>query len=226
MTILRIIRNSAARNSERLRKIVEYLRSREFDVEYPFNNMGTAFRATYGKNNHNRKIALLAEYDALPEIGHACGHSAICSISILAALALKKLQDQLDADIHIIGTPAEETYGGKCIMVEDGVFDQYDFAILVHPNHFSAPGANLLALDSAIYDFYGKASHGAAAPWEGINALNAARLLFDSVDMFRQHVGDPMCGFMALSITAVLQPTSSLITLKFPCILALLTGII
>ena len=169
-------------------KIVEYLRSRDFDVEYPFNNMGTAFRATYGKNNHHRKIALLAEYDALPEIGHACGHSAICSISILAALALKKLQDQLDADIHIIGTPAEETYGGKCIMVEDGVFDQYDFAILVHPNHFSASGANLLALDSAIYDFYGKASHGAAAPWEGINALNAARLLFDSVDMFRQHV--------------------------------------
>lgn len=173
---------------ETSKKIVEFLRSRQYDVVYPFNNMATAFKATYGRNHHHRKIALLAEYDALPEIGHACGHSAICSISILAAFALAMLQDQLDADIHIIGTPAEETYGGKCIMVEDGVFDQYDFAILVHPNNFSAPSANLLALDSAIYDFCGKASHAAAAPWEGNNALNAARLLFDSVDMFRQHV--------------------------------------
>lgn len=169
-------------------KIVEYLSSRQFQVEYPFNNMATAFRATWGRNNHQRKIALLAEYDALPGIGHACGHSAICSISILAALALAKLQEQLDADIHIIGTPAEETYGGKCIMADDGVFDRYDFAILVHPNNSSATKANLLALDSAIYDFCGKSSHAAAAPWEGNNALNAARLLFDGTDMLRQHV--------------------------------------
>lgn len=173
---------------ETSKKIVGFLKEKLYNVEYPFNNMDTAFRAIFGKNNHHRKIALLAEYDALPEIGHACGHSAICSISILSALALEKLQDSLDADIHIIGTPAEETYGGKCIMVEDGIFDQYNFAILVHPNNFSAPKVNLLALDSAIYDFYGKTAHAAAAPWEGNNALNASRLLFDGIDMLRQHV--------------------------------------
>ena len=192
---------------ETSKKIVKFLKKNLYNVVYPFNDMDTAFRAICGENSHQRKIALLAEYDALPEIGHACGHSAICSISVLAAIALAGLQDCLDADVHIIGTPAEETYGGKCTMAEDGVFDQYDFAILVHPYNFSAPKANLLALDSAIYDFHGKTAHAAAAPWEGINALNAARLLFDGTDMLRQHVkpdvrihGVINCGGVAANI--------------------------
>lgn len=168
-------------------KIVSLLKKHGYHVEYPFAGMETAFKGVYGDDNHKYKIAILTEYDALPQIGHACGHCLSGSISILAALATQEMQEELNADIHIIGTPAEETDGSKCHMVEDGIFDTYDMAIMVHLYNENLISPKLQALTSFIYEFHGKSAHASAAPWEGRNAFNAAQLMFHAVDMLRQH---------------------------------------
>ena len=168
--------------------IVDLLKSEGFDVEYPYCDIATAFKGTYGKGGHKYKIALLAEYDALPEIGHACGHCVSGSISVLSAIALKDLQDELDADIDIFGTPEEEVDGAKCRMVDAGCFDDYDLAIMIHLYDKNQLYCTLLALSTYQYTFHGKAAHASAAPWEGNNALNGAQLMMHAVDMMRQHV--------------------------------------
>lgn len=173
---------------ETSRKIVELLRRNGYQVEYPCAGLPTAFRAVYGPGGHSRKLAILTEYDALPEIGHACGHCLSGSISILAALALRELQDALDVDVHLVGTPVEETDGAKCGMVERGVFDGYDMAVMVHLYNSNMLAPKLQALACYEYTFHGKAAHASAAPWEGVNALNAVQLMFHAIDMMRQHV--------------------------------------
>lgn len=178
----------SGQETETCRKMVSLLRDRGCRVETPFAGLPTAFRGIFGPDNHTHKIAILAEYDALPEIGHACGHCLSGSISILAALALRRLQDQLDADVHIIGTPAEEDLGGKAVMVKGGVFDGYDMAMMVHLYDRNLLASKLLAMDSYMYHFRGKAAHASNAPWEGANALNAAQLMLHAMDMLRQHV--------------------------------------
>jgi len=171
-------------------RIVEYLRSQGWEVEYPFAGYDTAFKAVVaGGNNHKRKPAILTEYDAL-EIGHACGHCVSAATSVLAGVSLAKLADELDADIHIMGTPIEETYGAKCTMVNDGVFDDYDMAMMVHMYNRNLTKTKLLAKDSYLYKFHGKSAHAASAPWEGDNALNGVTLMFHAMDMLRQHVRD------------------------------------
>ena len=99
-------------------RISNVLQEEGFTVTRNFAGMETAFLAIYGENNHKRKVAILAEYDALPEIGHACGHSVSGSSSVLAGIAIKNLQNRINADVHIIGTPLEETDGGKVTMNE------------------------------------------------------------------------------------------------------------
>lgn len=173
---------------ETSRKIVELLQKKGFATEYPFAGLDTAFRGIYGANNHKYKIAILAEYDALPGIGHACGHCVSGSISVLAGIAMTELQDELDADIHVIGTPIEETDGAKCAMVEKGVFKDYDMAMMIHLYDQNLIYCVLNGLASYIYTFHGKAAHASAAPWEGINALNAAQIMFHGTDCLRQHV--------------------------------------
>lgn len=169
--------------------IVDLLRKHGIAVEYPFNNMETAFKGTINKGKE-KKFALLTEYDALRGMGHACGHCASGSISVLAALVLNSIRDEIDAQIDIIGTPDEEITGGKIYMAKDGVFDQYDTAIMIHMFGKNAVSMPFLALDAYIYKFTGAPAHAAAAPWEGRNALNAVRLTFDALDMMRQHVTD------------------------------------
>ena len=178
----------SGKEKETSRKIVELLRSKGFEVEYPFAGFDYAFKGVHGKNNHKYKIAILTEYDALPELGHACGHCVSGSISVLAGIAMSGLQDELDADIHVIGTPQEETEGAKTVMCLDGVFDNYDMAMMIHLYDQNLVYCNLFGLISWQYDFYGKAAHAAAAPWEGRNALNGAQLMMHAVDMMRQHV--------------------------------------
>ncbi len=168
--------------------IVEYLKEVGYDVEFPFCGLDTAFKAVYGKNNKTRKIAFMVEYDALPEIGHACGHCTSAAISILAGVALKDLSEELDADIHIIGTPDEEAYGHKITLIDKGVFDEYDLASMVHLYSENMVKLVVQALDAYIITFKGKTAHGAAAPWEGRNALNGVQLFFHATDMLRQHV--------------------------------------
>ena len=166
-------------------KIVEFMKAEGFEVEYPFCGIETAFKAVYGTDNHKYKIAVLAEYDALPEIGHACGHNVSGAISVLAALAVKGLQDELDADIHLIGTPEEEADGAKCAMCDQGIFKEYDMAMMVHLYDQNMTYCTLNGLASFMYNFHGKASHAGAAPWEGQNALNAAQLMLHGIDCIR-----------------------------------------
>lgn len=173
---------------ESSRKIVELLRSHGYTVEYPFDGLATAFRAVSGSGGHRHKAAILTEYDALPQIGHACGHNVSAAISVLAGLALQELQDELDCDVYVFGTPIEESDGAKCQMVQDGVFDGFDFAMMIHLYDTNQLYCKLLALDSYLYTFHGKAAHASTAPWEGTNALNAAQLMMHAVDMLRQHV--------------------------------------
>ncbi|MBK5252905.1 MAG: M20 family metallopeptidase [Peptostreptococcaceae bacterium] len=173
---------------ESSKKAVTLLEKHGFTVEYPFAGMDTAFKAIHGNQNHKNKVALLAEYDALPGIGHACGHSISGAMSMLAAISLVQCQDELDADIHVIGTPAEETVGTKCEMADRGIFDDYEMAMMVHIDNQSVPVVNMLAMDSYIYTFKGKPAHAAAAPWEGKNAFNGVQLMFHGIDMLRQHV--------------------------------------
>lgn len=168
--------------------IVRTLEEQGFVCETEFDGIPNAFRAVCGPNDHKYKVAVLAEFDALPGLGHACGHCLSGSISCLAAAALKDLQDELDTDIHVIGTPAEETLGRKCDMTDHGVFDQYDMAIMVHLYNYNLVFPHLLALAAYFYEFHGKAAHSAAAPWDGVNAFNAAQLQFHGLDMLRQHL--------------------------------------
>ncbi len=174
--------------AESSKRIVELLKEKGFTVEYPFAGFDYAFKASHGSNNHEYRVAILTEYDALPELGHACGHCVSGSISVLASLALINVQDELDIDIHVIGTPQEETEGAKTIMSRNGIFDEYDMAMMVHLYDQNLIYCNLLGLLSRQFEFRGKAAHASAAPWEGVNALNAAQLMFHGVDMMRQHV--------------------------------------
>ena len=173
---------------ESSRKIVELLKHKGFDVEYPFAGLPTSFKATYGRNDHKYKVAIMTEYDALPGIGHACGHCVSGAISVLAGIAASKLQDALDADIDVIGPPVEETDGAKCALIKKGVFDHYDMAMMIHLYDQNLIYCTLNGLASYLYTFHGKAAHASAAPWDGINALNAAQLMFHGTDCLRQHV--------------------------------------
>ena len=173
---------------ETSKKIASLMRERGYAVEFPFAGFDTAFRGIYGANDHKHKIAVMVEYDALPEIGHACGHCLSAAISLLAGFAMKDLQDALDADIHLVGTPNEEAGGVKCVMVRHGVFDEYDMAIMVHLHNRNLIAPKLQAMDSYLYKFYGRSAHASQKPWDGINALNAVQLTFHAIDMLRQHV--------------------------------------
>lgn len=172
--------------------LVEYMKKKGFKVQYPYSGFETAFRAEYGKKGP--KIAFLAEYDALPGYGknkvngHACGHNWIASTAAGAAVVLAELADEIGMRVVLIGTPAEETYGTKVKMVDNGVFDDIDIVMQAHLSHATATCSVALAMDALIFDYKGKASHSAGAPWNGINALDSVQLLFAGINALRQHV--------------------------------------
>jgi len=169
-------------------RMVDILKDLGFEVEYPFAGIQTAFRGIRGRGK-GPVVALMVEYDALPEIGHACGHCLHGSMSILAAAGLTGLMKDIEGTLWVVGTPAEETNGAKVAMVEQGVFDEVDLALMIHCNsRDNFVRYRSLALDPLKFSFHGKTAHAAGAPWEGLNALNGVQLLFHSIDMLRQHV--------------------------------------
>ena len=162
-------------------------------VTYEFCHLPTAFKASAVKvYNPKGRLAILCEYDALPAVGHACGHCASGSMSVLAALALHKMQQEgvaFNMDIDIIGTPDEEAMGCKVDMCNAGVFKEYDFAIMVHlDGEETRPNSQFLALDCFRATFHGKPAHAAGEPWNGINAVNGVQLAIHAMDMLRQQV--------------------------------------
>lgn len=169
-------------------KIVEVLKKHGFSVEYPFMGIPYSFLAAKGRKG-GPKAAILVEYDALPEIGHACGHNLHGAMSVLAGAALAPLMDEVGGELLVVGTPAEETNGAKVEMAEKGLFDGCDFAMMIH-SHCGKTIVQYrsLALFPVEFVFTGQTSHAAASPWEGRNALNGLQLFFHAVDMLRQHV--------------------------------------
>lgn len=175
---------------ETVKKITTILTDNNIKVEKEFAGLPTAFRATIKEDpNSNVRIGILMEYDALPEIGHACGHSASGSLSLLSALALARMSEHLEGNIDLIGTPDEEVAGRKIDIGNQGYFDDYNYVIMIHMNSdVTLPSLQFLALSDLEINFTGVTAHASASPWEGNNALNGAMLALHGIDMLRQHV--------------------------------------
>jgi amidohydrolase len=146
----------------------------------------TAFDARVGTEGPT--VAVLCEYDALPGIGHACGHNIIAAAGLGAALVLAGLADELGGRLAVLGTPAEEGGGGKVFMIERGAFAGVDAAMMVHPADADLRSMQTLAIHQIKVHYQGVAAHAAAAPWAGANALDAAVLGYVNVAALRQHI--------------------------------------
>ena len=172
---------------ESSRKMVEILKEAGFEVTYPYAGYETAFHALFD-NGDGPEVAILTEYDALPEIGHGCGHNLHGSLSMLTGLALKDLKDSYKGKLHVIGTPAEEENGAKIGMAAQGIFDNMSLAMMMHSWSGGKCRADMDALSLRCYfvEFYGQAAHAVAAPWEGRSALAAARKFLDLIDARRE----------------------------------------
>jgi len=168
--------------------LIAYLQDKGFQIETGIAGLATAFKATYGQGSP--KVAVIAEYDALPKLGHACGHNIIATSSVGAGVAAKVAADAFGGSIIVIGTPAEEIFGGKIDMVNAAVFDDLDIAMMVHPSTLNAATILALALNNLEVEFSGKPVHAAAHPYKGINALEAMILSFNSINSLRQHIKD------------------------------------
>ena len=177
-------------------RVCALLEKEGFAVEREFAGVDHAFRAIRlpeGKH-YAHKMAVLTEYDALPGLGadggpgHACGHNVSCAVSVLAGLSLNALQEALDTEIHIVGTPAEEVISGKVMMEKAGVWNSYDFAMMVHMDADNMTSPIALSTSQLSVVYHGRSAHASGAPWLGQNALNGARLTLDAIDMLRQHI--------------------------------------
>ena len=166
--------------------LTRYLEENGFALERGICELPTAFKASYGKGRP--AIAILAEYDALPNLGHACGHNLIATSAVSAGVASKVVISQFGGSILVIGTPAEEGYGGKIIMADEGAFKNLDIAMMVHPGTDDNAITRALACQNLDIEFFGKAAHAAARPEAGINALEAMLQSFAAINSLRQHI--------------------------------------
>ncbi|MEU6833044.1 M20 family metallopeptidase [Nocardia beijingensis] len=167
-------------------KTIAPLAERGFEIEVGVAELPTAFRARYGSGSLT--VGVCAEYDALPEIGHACGHNIIAASAVGAALGLAEVADALDLTVLVFGTPAEESGGGKVLMLERGVFDDVAMAMMVHPGPLDIVGARSLALADVSVVFHGREAHASAAPEQGRNAGDAVTVAQVALGLLRQHL--------------------------------------
>ncbi|MFI8996531.1 M20 family metallopeptidase [Streptomyces sp. NPDC053542] len=157
-----------------------------FTVERRVAGLDTAFTAVRGSGD--LVIGVCAEYDALPGMGHACGHNVNGAAALGAALALGEVADGLGITVKLLGTPAEEDGGGKVYMIEDGLFDDVAVAMMVHANDADTVGNGSLAIGSWNIAYTGRPAHAAAAPWEGRNALDALTVAQTGLGLLRQQL--------------------------------------
>ncbi|WP_133014293.1 M20 family metallopeptidase [Clostridium cuniculi] len=168
--------------------LTTFLKEHNFKIESPIADMATAFKATFDSGKPGMTIGYLCEYDALPKIGHGCGHNMIGVMSAGAGVALSKVLHEIGGKVIVYGTPAEETNGGKVILAEAGVFDELDAAMIVHPDGETRASGSSSALYPIRFIYKGKTAHAASCPEKGINALNSVIQLFNGIDALRQHV--------------------------------------
>jgi amidohydrolase len=166
--------------------LTEMLAEAGFKVEKNICNLPTAFKAQIG--NGPLHIAICAEYDALPEIGHACGHNIIAAAAVGAAIAASSVVQQLDLTISVIGTPAEENGGGKILLLERGAFEGYHAAMMVHPAHVDILMPEIIAVAILEIFYQGKEAHASMSPQSGINAADALTIAQVAIGLLRQHI--------------------------------------
>jgi amidohydrolase len=166
----------------------DYLEGNGFAVERGICDIPTAFRAVQGSGQP--RLAFIAEYDALPGVGHGCGHNIIGTASTAAGLAAKAVQGETGGTLLVIGTPAEEAAGGKVYMAARGAFDDLDCAMMVHPGNRDVAVTYALACLELEVEFHGKAAHAAARPEAGLNALDAMIAAFSGIGLLRQQLRD------------------------------------
>ena len=166
--------------------LTAFLEQRGFALERGAYGIETAFVARYGSCSPT--IAVLCEYDALPEIGHACGHNLIAASGAAAGLGLKEALGDGEGTLLVLGTPAEEGGGGKIVMIERGAFEEVDAAFMVHPSPGNNAWPAIMALHELEVEFFGKNAHAAAYPWEGVNALDAFVLAYNGIAVLRQQL--------------------------------------
>jgi len=168
--------------------LTDFLGRKDFKVETGLAGVATAFRATI-ETGAGPTIAILCEYDALPGIGHACGHNVIATSGVGAGAALAAVKAQLPKGrVQVIGTPAEEGGGGKIKLIQGGVFKDVDCAMMIHGFDRTLLHQNLLGIVRVTLEYSGKAAHASADPWVGVNALDACIQTFNAVSMLRQQV--------------------------------------
>lgn len=168
------------------RLLSDFLENNGFAVERGVGGLETSFVAKIGEKKP--KIALLAEYDALPAVGHACGHNMIGVMSCGAAVGFKNAVKNIDFTLMVIGCPAEEHGAGKKDLIKAGIFDDIDVAMMIHPASMSTGYDIAYAIKRYKIEFFGKSAHAAADPSKGINALDAMILLFSSIGLLRQQL--------------------------------------
>ncbi len=170
--------------AERLTQAVE---GHGINVQREAFGLKTGYAAQFGKAS-GPNIAILSEYDALPGIGHACGHNIIATSGYGAAIALSKLNGRLPGRVRYLGTPAEERYGGKEIMARQGAFEKCDAAMMIHPSNENLVTMPCIAIAEVEAIYHGRSAHASAMPYRGLNALDAVVTAYQSIAQLRQHI--------------------------------------
>ena len=178
--------------------LCDYLSKHDFKVKKGLANLPTSFLAE-NKGQKSRKIGFISEYDALPELGHACGHNIIAMASIAAGVALNKIIGSRFCQIKIFGTPGEESGGGKVLIAKEDYFKGMDAIMMIHPSNETRADVSFLALTEIDIEFIGKSAHASASPEDGLNALDAIIATFNSISSLRQHLpkGDKIHGIIS-----------------------------
>ncbi len=168
--------------------LVDFLGKNGFKVKSGVGGLETAFVARTGSQKKKPVVAYIAEYDALPQIGHGCGHNLIAAASAGAGVALAEVIKELTGEVRVIGTPAEEGGGGKVILCRKGVFDGVDAALMMHPGCKTELAKQAMAMVPLDISFHGRSAHAAASPQEGKNALDGVILTFNNINALRQQM--------------------------------------
>ncbi|MEX0864119.1 MAG: M20 family metallopeptidase [Acidimicrobiia bacterium] len=171
---------------ESSRRLADYLGDHGFSVVYPAHGLDTAFEATAGTSGP--RVVICCEYDALPEVGHACGHNIIATAALGAGIAVAGLADQLGIRVTVLGTPAEEGGGGKVELINAGAFEDAAAAMMIHPSPEDELDPSFQARESFSVEYFGKETHAAFAPHVGINALDGFVQAYLNVATLRQHL--------------------------------------
>src|ERR1700722_12397432 len=168
-------------------RLTEATANHDLPVSRETFGLKTAYVSEFGRDA-GPTIAILSEYDALPGVGHACGHNIIATSGLGAALALSKLGVRLPGRVRYLGTPAEERFGGKEIIAREGAFDGVDAAMMIHPSNLNLTTMPCIAISEVEATYYGRASHASAMPHRGLNALDAVVTAYQSIAQLRQHI--------------------------------------